>query len=171
MFPMTVAERLDRTDADRSSIGWSDDEAAGAGGARRADLRGYVELASPGEASRSLLVALRASARRLDGSTATWSSSSRGTRRSSTGAATRRGCGATWRRTAVNSAGLVEDKTLCDAAGIDRRTALAVRGAAGEPPGRRGGAGLDVEPAQAAHALTAKRDSDRAGVLWPASSG
>lgn len=120
MFPMTVAERLQRTTqplVDRIANG--EPLRAAAPGT---DLRGYVELALQGGFPEMLALSERGRRRWLDSYVDQLITRDAAlVDRGRDPARLRR----YFEAYALNSAGLAEDKTLYDAAGIDRRTALA----------------------------------------------
>jgi uncharacterized protein len=120
MFPMTVAERRERTT--RTLVDRMVDGEALEPGAPGTDLTGYLDLALQGGFPEMLALSVQGRRRWLDGYvdqllTRDVALVDRGR----DPARLRR----YFEAYALNSAGLTEDKTLYDAAGIDRRTALA----------------------------------------------
>ncbi len=120
MWPMTVGERLERHTralADRVMDGEPLEPAAPA-----TDLRGYIDLALQGGFPEMLGLSERGRRRWIDGYVDQLLTRDAAlVDRGRDPARLRR----YFEAYAVNSAGIVEDKTLYDAAGIDRRTALA----------------------------------------------
>lgn len=120
MFPMTMAERLER--GTRPLIDRLMDDEPLEPAVPRVDLRGYVELALQGGFPEILSLSDQGRRRWLDSYVdQLLTRDAAGVDRGRDPARLRRYLEAY----ALNSAGLAEDKTLYDAAGIDRRTALA----------------------------------------------
>lgn len=120
MFPMTVAERLERPT--RSLVDRVIEGEPLTPANPGVDLRGYVELALQGGFPEMLTLSDRGRQRWIDGYVdQLLTRDAELVDKGRDPARLRRYLEAY----ALNSAGLVEDKTLYDAAGIDRRTALA----------------------------------------------
>lgn len=120
MFPMTVGERLERRT--RPLIDRLMDDEPLKPATPATDLRGYIELALQGGFPELLQLSERGRRRWIDGYVDQLLTRDAAlVDRGRDPARLRRYLEAY----ALNSAGLVEDKTLYDAAGIDRRTAIA----------------------------------------------
>lgn len=120
MFPMTVGERLERWTRPRLDRVMDDVPLEPATPAT--DLRGYIELAMQGRFPEMLVLSERGRRRWIDSYVDQLLTRDAALVDHGRDPARLRRYLEAY---ALNSAGLVEDKTLYDAAGIDRRTALA----------------------------------------------